>query len=96
MMRRQARIIAMGIAAHAVTRAADFELDQTEGETEADVRRIERELLDIARSTLSEHLNELKKAGLIQGEINPPYIKYCINKENWAIAKSMFGKFFED
>lgn len=54
------------------------------------------ELLDIARSTLSEHLNELKKAGLIQGEINPPYIKYCINRENWAIAKAMFGKFFED
>jgi predicted transcriptional regulator len=54
------------------------------------------ELLDIARSTLSEHLNELKKAGLIQGEINPPYIKYCINRGNWAIAKAMFGKLFED
>ncbi|NTW26226.1 MAG: helix-turn-helix transcriptional regulator [Lentimicrobium sp.] len=54
------------------------------------------ENLNIARSTLSEHLRELKEAGLIQGEINPPYIKYCINKENWAIAKSLFGKFFED
>ena len=31
------------------------------------------EELPIARSTLSEHLKELKKAGLIQGEINPPY-----------------------
>ena len=41
------------------------------------------EVLPIARSTLSEHLKELKKAGLIQGEINPPFIKYCINREIW-------------
>ncbi|MCK9625783.1 MAG: winged helix-turn-helix domain-containing protein [Bacteroidales bacterium] len=52
------------------------------------------ENLPIARSTLSEHLKELKKAGFIQGEINPPYIKYCINYENWAEAKQMFEKFF--
>ena len=51
--------------------------------------------LPIARSTLSEHLKELKNAGLIQGEINPPYIKYCINKENWAEAKRMFARFFK-
>ncbi len=53
------------------------------------------ENLPIARSTLSEHLKELKNAGLIQGEINPPYIKYCINRENWAEAKSLFGNFFK-
>jgi DNA-binding transcriptional ArsR family regulator len=53
------------------------------------------EELPIARSTLSQHLKELKVAGLIQGEINPPYIKYCINKENWAEAKAMFGLFFK-
>jgi DNA-binding transcriptional ArsR family regulator len=52
------------------------------------------EEIPIARSTLSEHLKELKKAGLIQGEINPPYIKYCINKENWEEAKEMFEGFF--
>lgn len=52
------------------------------------------EELPIARSTLSQHLKELKDAGLIQGEINPPYIKYCINKANWAEAKQMFGMFF--
>lgn len=51
--------------------------------------------LPIARSTLSEHLTELKKAGLIQGEINPPYIKYCINRENWEDAKTMFATFFK-
>jgi ArsR family transcriptional regulator len=53
------------------------------------------EILPIARSTLSEHLKELKNAGLIQGEINPPYIRYCINPENWEEAKLLFAKFFK-
>ena len=52
------------------------------------------EVLPIARSTLSEHLKELKKAGLIQGEINPPFIKYCINRQNWGEARMMFSEFF--
>lgn len=52
------------------------------------------EELPIARSTLSEHLAELKRAGLIQGEINPPYIKYCINRENWEEAKTIMSQFF--
>lgn len=52
--------------------------------------------IPIARSTLSQHLKELKHAGLIQGEIKPPYIKYCINKENWAIARSIYHEIFEE
>ena len=51
------------------------------------------EELPIGRSTLSQHLKELKYAGLIQGEINPPYIKYCINKENWEDAKILLNNF---
>jgi DNA-binding transcriptional ArsR family regulator len=48
------------------------------------------EELPIAKSTLSQHLKELKDAGLIQGEIEAPKIKYCINKENWAEAQRLF------
>lgn len=46
--------------------------------------------LPFGRSALSGHLKELKISGLIQGTIEPPYIKYCINRENWAIAKNLF------
>ncbi len=53
------------------------------------------ELLPVAKSTLSQHLNELKDAGLIQGEINPPMVKYCINKENWAIMQKLLGDFID-
>lgn len=49
--------------------------------------------LPIAKSTLSQHLKELKEAGLIQGEIEAPRIKYCINKENWKEAQTLFKKF---
>ena len=54
------------------------------------------EILPVAKSTLSQHLNELKDAGLIQGEINLPSVKYCINKENWALAKKQLGGFIEE
>ncbi len=47
--------------------------------------------IPIARSTLSQHLKELKIAGLIQGEIEPPMIKYCINKKNWETAKVLLS-----
>lgn len=51
------------------------------------------EVLPIAKSTLSQHLKELKDAGLIQGEIEGPKIKYCLNKENWKMAQSLFKSF---
>src|SRR5690554_822833 len=47
------------------------------------------EILPIAKSTLSQHLKELKEAGLIQGTITLPTIKYCINKKNWTLAKKL-------
>ena len=53
------------------------------------------EVLPIVKSTLSGHLKELKNAGLIQGEIEGPKIKYCINKENWAEAQQLFRKYLK-
>jgi ArsR family transcriptional regulator, arsenate/arsenite/antimonite-responsive transcriptional repressor len=53
------------------------------------------EELPIANSTLSQHLKVLKEAGLIQGEIIPPKTKYCINRENWNLAKGLLMGFFD-
>ncbi len=53
------------------------------------------ELLPIAQSTVSQHLKELKSAGLIKGEINPPRVKYCIDKANWKKANLMFASFLK-
>ena len=53
------------------------------------------DVLPIAKSTLSQHLKELKDAGLIQGEIEAPKIKYCLNKENWKLAQDLFNKLMQ-
>lgn len=53
------------------------------------------DVFPLAQSTISQHLKELKNAGLIQGELKPPKIKYCINQENWKTAKALFQQFFE-
>lgn len=53
------------------------------------------DVLPIAKSTLSQHLKELKNAGLIQGEIEAPKIKYCLNRDNWEEAKGLFSGMFK-
>ena len=53
------------------------------------------EVLPIAKSTLSQHLKELKNAGLIQGEIEQPKIKYCLNNENWKLSQKLFKIFLQ-
>ncbi len=52
------------------------------------------EELPIAKATVSQHLKELKEAGLIQGEVETPKVRYCIHRENWQMAQSLFGDFF--
>lgn len=54
------------------------------------------EVLPIAKATVSQHLKELKDAGLIQGEIEGPKVKYCIYQENWKIAGALYKKFFQE
>ena len=50
--------------------------------------------LTLSKATVSQHLKELKDAELIQGEIETPKVKYCINKDNWDKAQSIFELFF--
>jgi DNA-binding transcriptional ArsR family regulator len=50
--------------------------------------------LPIARSTLSQHLKELKDSGLIHGNIEYPKIRYCINTDNWQEARELLSELF--
>ena len=52
-------------------------------------------VIPVAKSTLSQHLNELKEAGLIQGEFTPPTVKYCINKDKWEIISELLVSFID-
>ena len=52
------------------------------------------EVLPLAQSTVSQHLKELKSAGLIEGEVEPPKVRYCIHQENWKKAGALFEHLF--
>ena len=52
------------------------------------------EVLPLAQSTVSQHLKELKNAGLLKGEIEGTSVCYCIDVENWKKAESIFSGFF--
>jgi len=50
--------------------------------------------LPLAQATVSQHLKELKKAGLIQGEIEGPKTCYCLDNKKLKKAKEAFGSLF--
>jgi len=51
--------------------------------------------LPLSQSTVSQHLKELKNAGLIKGDIDGPSVCYCIDEKAWSKAKAQLGKLFE-
>ncbi len=46
-------------------------------------------ILPLAQSTVSQHLKQLKEAGLIRGEIEGPRICYCADKDRLATFKNL-------
>lgn len=50
--------------------------------------------LGLAQATISQHLKELKNAGLIQGTINGTAMNYCIHSENWNNAATKLSNLF--
>ena len=49
--------------------------------------------LPLSQSTVSQHLKELKNAGLIVGDIDGPRVCYCINQQKWNEAGSIINQF---
>ena len=47
--------------------------------------------LPLAQATVSQHLKELKRIGIIRGDIDPPRVCYCINELVWHEARQTFG-----
>jgi predicted transcriptional regulator len=52
--------------------------------------------LPLSQATVSQHLKELKEAGLIQGTIDGPRVCYCIDPDGWKAASSLFTGMFRD
>ncbi len=53
------------------------------------------EELGLAQATISQHLKELKSAGIIQGTIEGVKVCYCIAPKTWALLQSQLGSFLD-
>lgn len=51
--------------------------------------------LPLSQSTVSQHLKELKEAGLIKGEIEGARVCYCIDAKEWKLAQSWINQLFD-
>lgn len=51
------------------------------------------EELGLAQATISQHLKELKNAGIIQGTIEGVKVCYCIEPKTWELLQSLLGNF---
>src|ERR1700748_3140902 len=52
------------------------------------------EELGLAQPSISQHLKELKTAGLIQGTIEGTSVCYCIDPKTWALYQKEFASLF--
>jgi len=53
------------------------------------------EEIPLSQSTVSQHLKELKEAGLITGDIEGAKVCYCIDEKEWNNAKHLINKLFD-
>lgn len=53
------------------------------------------EELGLAQPTISQHLKELKNAGLIQGTVEGTSVCYCISPKGWNMFKEGFAELFK-
>src|SRR6185312_13981937 len=51
--------------------------------------------LPLSQSTVSQHLKELKEAGIIKGEIEGTSVCYCIDEKVWKDARKIFNNLFD-
>lgn len=54
------------------------------------------DFLPLSRTTVSQHLKELKDSGLIQGEVEGLKVKYCLNKKGIEKLKLIFNGFLAE
>ena len=54
------------------------------------------EELPLSQSTVSQHLKELKDAGLIKGDIDGVKVCYCIDPQEWEFANGLLKSFFSN
>ena len=49
------------------------------------------DVIPLAQSTISQHLKQLKSAGLIRGEVDGPRVCYCVEPNAVALLKHLIA-----
>ena len=52
--------------------------------------------LPLSRTTVNQHLKELKDAGLIKGEIDGSRVNYCLNNNTIRQVKKLLDQFLDE
>ncbi len=52
--------------------------------------------IPLSQATVSQHLAELKRIGLIRGSVDGPRVCYCIDRKAWDEARALLGGFLTD
>lgn len=81
--------------AKAISHPARLAILQYLAETKTCISGDISDYLPLSRSTVSQHLNDLKELGLIKGEIDGLKVNYCLCGSNIDKYKRMFDTFFE-
>lgn len=54
------------------------------------------DVIGLSQPTISQHLNEIKKIGLLKGTFEGKNLCYCINQERWEELQYSFNAFFSN
>ena len=52
------------------------------------------DVIGLSQPTISQHLNEIKKIGLLKGTFEGKNLCYCIDSEKWEELQQLFQEFF--
>jgi ArsR family transcriptional regulator len=85
----------LALLAKAISHPARLAILQYLAETKTCISGDISDFLPLSRTTVSQHLKELKKAGLIHGEIDGLKVNYCLCSKDIKRFVDLFRKFFE-
>ncbi|MEM8999485.1 MAG: metalloregulator ArsR/SmtB family transcription factor [Bacteroidota bacterium] len=54
------------------------------------------DVIGLSQPTISQHLNEIKKIGLLKGTFEGKNLCYCINREKWNELQNLLHSFFNN
>ncbi len=52
------------------------------------------DIIGLSQPTISQHLNEIKKIGVLKGDYQGKNLCYCIDKGKWEELQVIFNEFF--